>query len=130
MCIFCDIIDNKIPSKKIYEDDDILAILDISQATKGHALVIPKKHFDNITEVDKDTLSKLTSIAQDLAIQITNRLNAKGFNLLVNTNEAAGQTVKHMHLHILPRYEDDNLTMIFKENDYDLDELLKQIKPQ
>lgn len=126
MCIFCDIIDNKIPSKKIYEDENILAILDISQATKGHTLVIPKKHFDNITEVDKSTLSKLISVSQDLAKQITDRLNAKGFNLLVNTNEAAGQTVKHMHLHILPRYEDDNLTMIFKENDYDLDELLKQ----
>ena len=128
MCVFCDIIDGKIPSKKVYEDDEILAILDISQATKGHTLVIPKKHFENMLETDDEYLSKLIIKSKQLAKNITTNLNAQGFNLLINTNKQAGQTVMHTHIHILPRYETgDNLEISFKENKYDMDEILKQI---
>ena len=128
MCIFCEIINNIIPSKKIYEDEDVLAILDISQTTKGHALVIPKKHFDNINEIDDKLLSKLIVTSNRLSKKIIHKLGAKGFNLLVNTNEIAGQTVKHAHFHIIPRYtENDTIIINFNENKYNLDEILNKI---
>jgi len=128
MCVFCSIVAGDIPSKKVYEDDDILAILDISQVTKGHTLVMPKKHYENLLECPKETLDKLIEKVQDLAKQICNKLDAKGFNILVNTNEVAGQTVMHLHFHIIPRYdENDTIKIEFKENKFDLDEILKQI---
>lgn len=128
MCVFCDIIDGKIPSKKIYEDDKVLAILDISQATYGHTLVLPKEHYDNILECDKDDLTYLITKVQDIAKLVTTKLSAKGFNILVNTNEIAGQTVMHLHFHIIPRYnQNDTIKFEFKNNEYDLDEILKKI---
>ena len=129
MCIFCEIINGNIPSKKVYEDDTTLAILDISQTTYGHTLVLPKKHYENILEMPKDEFQNLTGKAQDIAKQVVNNLNAKGFNLLVNTNEVAGQTVMHAHIHIIPRYDiSDSLNIIFNQNEYDLDEVLNKIK--
>ena len=129
MCIFCEIINGNIPSKKVYEDDTTLAILDISQTTYGHTLVLPKKHYENILEMPKDEFQDLTGKAQDIAKQVVNNLNAKGFNLLVNTNEEAGQTVMHAHIHIIPRYDlSDSLNIIFNQNEYDLDEVLNKIK--
>lgn len=128
MCVFCDIIDGKIPSKIVYQDDDVLAILDISQTTKGHTLVIPKKHYANVLEMPKDEFSNLISKVQVLANKIVNNLNANGCNILINTNEIAGQTVMHAHVHIIPRYNDsDTIKFEFKENKFDLDEILKQI---
>lgn len=128
MCVFCDIIDGKIPSKKIYEDDKVISILDISQTTYGHTLVIPKKHYANILECPKDELSNLILKVQDLSKLITSKLNAKGCNILVNTNEVAGQTVMHLHFHIIPRYDtNDKISIKFTNNDYDLDEILKKI---
>ena len=129
MCIFCEIINGNISSKKVYEDDTTLAILDISQTTYGHTLVLPKKHYENILEMPKDEFQDLTGKAQDIAKQVVNNLNAKGFNLLVNTNEVAGQTVMHAHIHIIPRYDlSDSLNIIFNQNEYDLDEVLNKIK--
>ena len=128
MCVFCDIIEGKIPSKKIYEDDDFLAILDISQTTKGHTLVIPKKHYDNFLEMPKQDFGKLMELVQTLSLQIINKLNANGCNTLINTNEVAGQTVKHIHVHIIPRYDDnDTVSFNFSQNDLDLDKVLEQI---
>lgn len=128
MCIFCDIIEGKIPSKKVYEDDNILAILDISQATYGHTLVMPKKHYTNFLEMDKQEYEQLMGIVQDLSKLIINKLNAEGCNILINTNEAAGQSVMHTHVHILPRYSTDNLKIDFKENHIDLQEVLDKLK--
>lgn len=129
MCIFCEIIKGNIPSKKVYEDDNVLSILDISQTTKGHTLVIPKKHFDNILEADKDTLEKVMSKTQDIAKMLVTNLGAAGCNILVNTGEAAGQTVNHLHVHIIPRYDnEDSINIEFKENKFDLDEVLNEIK--
>ena len=128
MCIFCEIIKGNIPSKKVYEDDDVLAILDISQTTLGHTLIMPKKHYDNILEMPADELSYLIIKAQEVAKKVVKKLDAKGFNLLVNTNEVAGQTVMHTHIHIIPRYdENDTVKFEFKENKFDLDEVLKRI---
>ena len=130
MCIFCKIINNEIPSYKVYEDQDILAFLDISQTTKGHTIVIPKKHVTNILDSDKETYLKTISKVYDLANQITTKLNAKGVNILHNANEVAGQTVNHMHFHIIPRYdENDAIDIKFNEAmKQDMEEVLKTIK--
>lgn len=128
MCIFCDIVEGKIPSKKVYEDDSLLAILDISQTTKGHTLVMPKKHYDNFLQMPKDEYQSLMGKVQDLSKDITTKLNATGCNVLINTNPSAGQTVMHTHVHIIPRYDDsDSIKITFSENKYDLDEVLNQI---
>lgn len=122
MCIFCKIINGDIPSKKIYEDEDILAILDISQATKGHTLVIPKKHFDNLLSIDDNEYLKVMKKVKDLAKVIVKTFDAKGCNILNNCNSVAGQSVMHFHVHIIPRYEENDLKLEFKEHskDYDL----------
>ena len=100
-CIFCKIINKEIPGKIVYEDDECMAFLDLSQATYGHTLVIPKKHYANILEVDDETLAHVMKIVKNLANQIVEKLDAKGVNVLTNTNEVAGQTVHHFHIHIL-----------------------------
>lgn len=127
MCIFCKIINGEIPSKKVYEDEDVLAILDISQATKGHTLVLPKKHYANVLEIEDDTFIKVMNKTKMLAKKITENLGAEGCNILNNCNEAAGQTVMHFHVHILPRYKDDDLKLEFKSHELDLDSILKEI---
>ena len=100
MCVFCEIINGNIPSKKVYEDDDVLAILDISQATEGHTLVLPKKHFDNILEIDKETLSSVIEVVRVLSKKLIKNLNAEGCNVLNNCGEVSGQSVNHLHFHI------------------------------
>lgn len=92
-CIFCKIINKEIPGKIVYEDDECMAFLDLSQATYGHTLVIPKKHYANILEVDDKTLAHVMKIVKNLANQIVEKLDAKGVNVFTNTNEVAGQTV-------------------------------------
>lgn len=128
MCIFCDIIANKIPSKKIYEDDDFLAILDISQTTYGHSLIMPKKHYDNYLKMPKNEAGKLMELANELGNKIVDNLDANGCNILTNCNQIAGQSVMHTHIHIIPRYdENDTINISFKENNYDLNEILQKI---
>ena len=128
MCIFCKIINKEIPSSIIYEDADVLAILDLAQTTLGHTLVMPKKHYANILEIPDDELAHLMSIVKMLAKRISDKLGAKGFNLLVNTNEVAGQTVMHLHVHIIPRYdENDTIKIEFTENKLDLNEIANKI---
>ena len=128
MCIFCDIIDGKIPSKKIYEDDDILSILDISQTTKGHTLVMPKKHYANFLQMPSDEYANLMNKVQFIADKVVKNMNANGCNILINTNEVAGQTVMHTHVHIIPRYDsNDTVNFAFTENKFDLDEVLNTI---
>lgn len=117
MCIFCKIVNKEIPCYKIYEDDLVLAFLDISQTTLGHTLVIPKKHYVNMLEIDDKTLTQMIIVTKKLALKITKALNATGFNLLANTNESAGQEVMHAHFHILPRYnQNDSLTIKFEKS--------------
>ena len=124
MCIFCEIIAGNIPSAKVYEDDDVIAILDISQATKGHTLVIPKKHYETILDMPQEEFAELMKTAQLLAKKIVSSLDASGCNILINTDEAAGQTVKHAHVHIIPRYSpDDDIIIQFNEHKLDLEEI-------
>jgi len=129
MCVFCSIIKGDIPSSKVYEDEKVLAILDISQTTKGHTLVIPKKHYNNVLEMPKDEYLYLMEVAQKIAKHLVDKLNATGLNILVNTNESAGQTVMHTHVHLIPRYNNtDTIKIEFKENKLDLNEILNKIK--
>ena len=128
MCIFCKIVANEIPSKKIYEDEAVLGMLDISQTTKGHSLVLPKKHYDNILEMPKEELDHMINVVQDLSKQLINKLDAKGINVLTNINEAAGQSVLHAHIHLIPRYnENDTVKIQYTQNEFDLDEIQKTI---
>lgn len=128
MCIFCEIVNGNIPSKKIYEDENIISILDISQTTKGHALVIPKKHYDNYMQMPEDEFANLMKVVQIVSKKIISNLEAKGCNILINTNEIAGQTVMHTHVHIIPRYdENDTIDIKFQENKFNLDDVLSQI---
>lgn len=129
-CIFCKIAQKEIPSKIVYEDDICLAFLDLSQTTDGHTLVIPKKHYKNFLEVDDDILAHLIKVTKQLANKIVTNLNANGVNILTNANEVAGQTVKHFHLHIIPRYDqNDQISIDFTDRsaDIDLDNILNKI---
>ncbi|GHU43200.1 histidine triad protein [Clostridia bacterium] len=105
-CIFCKIITGKIPSKKIYEDEDFLVILDVNPASKGHALILPKEHYANLYELPEDLAAKTMLLAKKMAEHMTKKLSCDGFNLIQNNGEVAGQTVFHFHLHLIPRYQD------------------------
>jgi histidine triad (HIT) family protein len=103
-CIFCKIIAGDIPSAKVYEDDDVLAFLDLSQVTEGHTLVIPKNHEENLYELSGETAEKLFKAVPKVANAIKKAFNPAGLNMLNNNGEAAGQSVFHYHVHLLPRY--------------------------
>lgn len=128
-CIFCKIANKEIPSSVIYEDDLTLAILDLSQANPGHTLVMPKGHYENILSVPEDVLSHIMVVAQKIAKAIDNAFNPQGINIINNCREAAGQTVMHTHVHIIPRYENDGikLELINNEGKFDLNEIKEKI---
>ena len=128
MCVFCSIIKGDIPTNLVYEDDVVMAILDISQATKGHTLIIPKKHYVNIYDVEEETLKHMIVVSKKIAILLTDKLNADGCNIVSNNNEAAGQAIGHIHFHVIPRYVDDVYYIRGQVHDYDLKEILAQIK--
>ncbi|MFF2876243.1 HIT family protein [Gottfriedia sp. NPDC057991] len=103
-CIFCKIVEGSIPASKVYEDDDVLAFLDLSQVTKGHTLVIPKDHVENIFEMSEETASTYFRKVPHIANAMKETFNVQGVNILNNSGEVSGQTVFHYHMHILPRY--------------------------
>ena len=116
-CIFCKIAKGDIPSHKVYEDDDVLAFLDISQVTPGHTLVISKKHYDNFLSAEKDMMHKVMDVAQRIGQAQISILGAKGVNILTNVNKEAGQSVFHFHVHVIPRYiRDEGFRIEMKEN--------------
>lgn len=115
--VFCKIINGDIPCYKIYEDDDVLAFLDISQVTKGHTLVVCKRHFDNFLTTPRDLMHKVMDVAQRIGQVQIRLLGAQGVNILMNCYEKAGQTVMHYHVHVIPRYEDnEGFVLEMKEN--------------
>ena len=105
-CIFCKIAAGEIPSATIYEDDDFRVILDMGPATRGHALILPKKHFADVTEISGETAAKVLPLAAKIGTAMKKSLGCAGFNLVQNNGTAAGQTVFHFHVHVIPRYED------------------------
>ena len=106
-CIFCKIAAGEIPSKTIYEDERFRVILDISPASKGHALIIPKDHYANIYELPEEMAASAMVLAKKLAAHMTEILQCDGFNIIQNNGEPAGQTVFHFHMHLIPRYKGD-----------------------
>ena len=106
--IFLKIINREIPAHIIYEDDLVIAFLDIMPVNKGHTLVVPKKHFVNILDGDPDILAHMMKISQKIAQAQVKELGADGFNLIVNNGVAGGQEVMHSHFHVVPRFAGDN----------------------
>lgn len=108
-CIFCKIANGEIPAATIYEDEDFRVILDLGPASKGHALILPKEHYANLYELDDQVASKVLVVAKKVITKMTEVLDCDGYNLVQNNGEVAGQTVFHFHLHLIPRYEGDNV---------------------
>jgi len=108
-CIFCKIIGKKIPVALVYEDEDALAFLDINPIAKGHTLVIPKKHYENLLVIEQSDLNALMETVQRISISIVKTTGAEGFNVLQNNGEVSGQGIPHVHFHIIPRFKDDNV---------------------
>lgn len=104
-CIFCKIANGKIPSSTIYEDGEFRVILDLGPASKGHALILPKEHFKDVCELDEKVAAKILPLGAKLGAAMKKSLGCAGFNLVQNNGEAAGQTVFHFHMHVIPRYE-------------------------
>ena len=114
-CIFCKIINGEIPSTKVFENEHVLAFLDISQVTKGHTLVIPKVHKENLFELTPEIAKELFSVVPEIARAIKQEFNPIGLNSLNNNGEAAGQSVFHFHMHLIPRYgEGDGFGAVWK----------------
>ena len=106
-CIFFKLANGDIPTNTVYEDENFRVILDLSPATKGHALILPKNHYKNLYELPEETAADVMKLAKKMAVMMTEKLHADGFNLVQNNNEVAGQTVFHFHLHLIPRYNGD-----------------------
>lgn len=122
-CIFCKIANGEIPSKTLYEDEEFRVILDLAPATRGHALILPKSHFKNLYELPEETAGKAMKLAKKMAAAMTEKLDCDGFNVVQNNNEVAGQTVFHFHMHLIPRYENDNQKIAWNPTEMTQDEL-------
>jgi histidine triad (HIT) family protein len=108
-CLFCRIVNGEIPSFRIYEDDAVIAFLDIKPVNPGHVLVVPKKHSDGFHDADPETLKRLIVAAQKVANGVATAMGTTGFNLEENNGAIAGQVIPHLHLHVVPRRADDGL---------------------
>ncbi len=130
-CIFCKLANGDIPTATLYEDDDFRVILDAGPAAKGHALIIPKEHYANLYELSDELASKVLVLAKKMITKLTDILGCDGYNIVQNNGEAAGQTVFHFHLHMIPRYKDDGVGVTWKVGELkeeDKEELLAKIK--
>jgi len=130
-CIFCKIVEGKIPSSKIYEDMDSLAFLDIAPFSKGHTIVIPKEHHVNLLDFPVKEMESFFSALKKVTIKIKEKLGADGINIMQNNFKAAGQVVNHLHFHVIPRWENDRAFPIrvkkLELSKEELNEILKKI---
>ena len=113
-CIFCKLAAGEIPSATIYEDEDFRVILDLGPASKGHALILPKEHYRNLFDIDEDVAAKAMVLAKKMVNKLKPVLGCDGYNIVQNNEECAGQTVFHFHMHLIPRYEGDNVGLGWK----------------
>ena len=131
-CIFCKILADEIPSSVVYEDDMFRAILDVNPAAKGHVIILPKKHAANIFELPDEEASKILIVARKIAKALKETYHCDGVNILQNNGEAAGQTVFHLHVHVIPRFEGDtdhiNIGWKPGETPADLQEIAEAIR--
>lgn len=119
-CVFCKIINGELPSAKVYEDEHVFAFLDLSQVTKGHTLVIPKEHVPNVYELSEKVAANLFAAVPKIANALKTAYAPIGLNILNNNGEAAGQSVFHIHLHLIPRYgKGDGFGAIWKTHNDD-----------
>ena len=129
-CIFCKLANGDIPTNTIYEDADFKVFLDASPATKGHCLIVPKEHFDNLADLDDGVAAKVLPVAKKIMKLLSDKLGWDGFNLVQNNGEVAGQTVFHFHMHLIPRYVDDGQDINWKPGSPDkeaLESILNEI---
>ena len=129
-CIFCKIANGEIPSATLYEDGEFRVILDLGPASKGHALILPKKHASDIYELPEETAGKAMILAKHMAEKLTDALHCDGFNIVQNNGEVAGQTVFHFHMHLIPRYKGDQVGLTWKPgtlSDEDRDDILARM---
>ena len=130
-CIFCKLASGEIPSATIYEDADFRVILDLSPASKGHALIIPKEHYRNLYDLDENLAAKVMVLAKQMIRKMTDILECDGYNIVQNNEESAGQTVFHFHMHLIPRYQNDGVGIGWKMGeltDSDKEEILNKLK--
>ena len=130
-CIFCKLANGEIPTATIYEDDEFKVILDLGPATKGHALILPKEHYANIYEIDEEVAGRAFKLAKKMVTKLTEVLGCDGYNIVQNNGEAAGQTVFHFHMHLIPRYKGDGVGLTWTPgelSDEVRDEILKKVR--
>ena len=127
-CLFCAIIHDEMPAYKIYEDDTFVAILDRFPKCLGHVLIMPKVHAQTLFDMPEDTLAKLLPAAKKLAEKLRAAIKFEGLNLLQNNGETAGQSVKHFHLHLIPRYDADDMILQWKTVDPSPEEFAEMVE--
>lgn len=129
-CVFCKIISGELPSHKVYEDEFILAFLDINPVNPGHTLIVPKKHLVNIEETSEEILARLIKTAKKVGASLKKNLGMAGYNIQINNDPVAGQIVAHLHFHLVPRLDNDGLKL-WPQKKYrpgEAEEILKKIK--
>lgn len=130
-CIFCKIVTGEIPCYKVYEDDKVLCFLDVNPVSQGHALIIPKKHFVNIFDINDEEAGHILKVASKIAPKIAKALEAPACNLVNASGKEAQQSVFHFHLHIIPRFENDGLDMWFHgKSESNIKEIIEKIKKE
>ena len=122
-CLFCKIVAGDVPSLRVHEDERTVAFMDISPATRGHLLVIPREHAADVHAIDPEDLTAVALAAKGLAQRVRDKLGADGVNLLNSAGPAAWQTVFHFHMHVIPRYDDDPLRLPWQPTPGDKDEI-------
>jgi len=122
-CIYCKLANGVFPTNSIYEDENFNVILDVSPANRGHALILPKQHFDNIFEIDDETASKIMPLAKKIATAVKKVTGCDGVNVQQNNGTAAGQSVFHLHVHIIPRFDDDKFKLVWDPKSFSDEEL-------
>ncbi len=130
-CIFCKIANGEIPSATLYEDERFRVILDLGPASKGHALILPKEHYENVCDLDETIAAQVLPLAGKIGSAMKQALGCAGFNLVQNNGAAAGQTVMHFHMHIIPRYEGGPEMVAWtpgSTSDQEMAEIVKAVK--
>lgn len=130
-CLFCKIAKGELGSATIFENNDFRVILDRYPSGEGHALILTKEHFDDFYQMDGETAGKLFALASIMAKALKQATGCEGMNILQNNGEVAGQTVRHFHLHLIPRYQEDGFTLPWKTKEYtekELEELAAKIR--
>ena len=122
-CIFCKIVRGEIPSENLFENDTCLSFLDIMPSNKGHALVIPKEHYETLVDIPDEDLKDLMIAVKKVALALKKALDFDGFNIFMNNKKVAGQLVPHAHFHILPRFDNDGLKVEFSHKEYEEGEI-------